>query len=340
MTIKEIQEHEKWDKWILQNAQNGSFLQSWEWGQIVESEGAKVKRISIEKNERIICVAQIIINTTPLGWQYAFCPKGPIFSNNNSADDISNAFINLSKYLKKNEIIFLRFEPGKKITLPEKAQKTLDINPKATAILDLTEDLDVTMSRMKSKTRYNINLSERHGLSISHEKNLNDFLKLSAETAKRNNFRLHNPKHYRAILESNSSYQISATRDNSIIASNVFMRFNNTFTYLYGSSEYNSRNLMAPYLLQWEGIKLAKKLGCARYDFFGIAPLKRSAKIEKNQNDNDGEDYDLTHQYAGVTKFKLGFDGKRVENPGTFDFVFNKNKYLTYKLLRKLRRML
>ena len=86
---------------------------------------------------------------------------------------------------------------------------------------------------------------------------------------------------------------------------------------------------MAPHLLQWEAIKLAKKEGCKYYDLFGIAP--------RINNEGEKHEYDKRHMYAGVTRFKLGFGGMPVEYPGTFDIKIR--RYFLYNLLRKFRRL-
>jgi lipid II:glycine glycyltransferase (peptidoglycan interpeptide bridge formation enzyme) len=111
----------------------------------------------------------------------------------------------------------------------------------------------------------------------------------------------------------------------------VFIGFGNTFTYLYGASDYEFRNLMAPYLLQWEGMEIGNDFGSTWYDFFGVAP-----RI------NEGQEYvyDLKHQYAGVTRFKLGFGGVAHQDPGTYDVVVRPFKYVIYQFVRKLRRLL
>ena len=68
------------------------------------------------------------------------------------------------------------------------------------------------------------------------------------------------------------SLQTTVYCNGEAIATGVFVGFGNTFTYLYGASDYEHRSLMAPYLVQWEGMKMGKKLGYSLYDWFGIAP--------------------------------------------------------------------
>ncbi|MBI1934729.1 peptidoglycan bridge formation glycyltransferase FemA/FemB family protein, partial [Candidatus Peregrinibacteria bacterium] len=43
-----------------------------------------------------------------------------------------------------------------------------------------------------------------------------------------------------------------------------------TGIYYYGASDYASRSLMAPYLLQWEAMRRCRAKGCTRYDLLGI----------------------------------------------------------------------
>jgi lipid II:glycine glycyltransferase (peptidoglycan interpeptide bridge formation enzyme) len=190
---------------------------------------------------------------------------------------------------------------------------------------------------MHQKTRYNIRLAEKKNVKIVSEKNYETFIALMKKTGERDGFRLHEEKHYRAIFDSNFSLQLTAQVDGKDVATAVFVGSGNTFTYLYGASDHEYRALMAPYLLQWEGMKLGKKMGYTKYDFFGIAPPRESRNV--NRESRELYEYDPKHQYAGVTRFKLGFGGSVVEAPGTFDLILQPGKYKVYQLLRKLRRL-
>jgi lipid II:glycine glycyltransferase (peptidoglycan interpeptide bridge formation enzyme) len=109
------------------------------------------------------------------------------------------------------------------------------------------------------------------------------------------------------------------------------------YTYLYGASDHEFRDYMSPLLLQWTAVARAKAAGATQYDFFGIAPPRESRNV--NRESRELYEYDPKHQYAGVTRFKLGFGGSVVEAPGTFDLILQPGKYKVYQLLRKLRRL-
>ena len=74
---------------------------------------------------------------------------------------------------------------------------------------------------------------------------------------------------------------------------------------------------MAPHLLHWKIIKDAKQQGYQCYDFWGIAPTQ-----VKNEQ----------RSWAGLTRFKKGFNGEEINYAGTFDFVYNQFWYKLYNI--------
>ncbi len=339
MKILNIDNQEQWDTWLKNNSQHNSFAQAWAWGDILLAEGKKVERLAVAEGEKVLAQAQIVYSQLPFGWQYAFCPRGPVVVSSIKYQVLS-IYEQFEKYLKGRGCVFFRIEPDTLNTeyLIPNTKKTVDINPSATLILDLKKSEEEILAGMHQKTRYNIHLAEKKDLKIKNEKparttdivqsggNLEVFWDLMSKTGSRDKFSLHHKKHYEKVLESPMVFQLTAYEKEVSIAVAVFAKFGNTFTYLYGASDYAHRDLMAPYLLQWQGIKMGKSFGCERYDFFGVAPV------------TDGN-YDLKHQYAGVTRFKLGFGGIPFQAPGTFDVVIDNNKYKLYNFLRKLRRL-
>ena len=337
MKIVEIKDKNKYNNFIKQQ-KHSQFLQSWEWGKIQEKFGFSIYKVGVEKNNELIAVALLIKKKLFFNKYYFSCPYGPIYNNNEIFLELLNE---IKKIAKKEKVIFLRAEPVDKI---KNSIKTIDIQPKKTLVLNLTKPEDELLKKMKQKTRYNIKLAEKKGIKIVVEtknfssKNLasqnpasknptSDFEKfweIMQTTSKRNKFRLHPKNYYKQMLsaggdEENNDLKIKlflAKYNNKIIAVDIVCFFGNTATYLHGASLNEFRKVMAPNLLQWHVIKLAKAQGYKYYDFYGIDEQK----------------------WQGVTKFKKGFGGEEIVYPGTYDLVYNKFLYNIYTLLRKIKR--
>ncbi len=349
MEVKKIQNNDSWDEWLVENSCFSSFSQSSRWGKILENEGKKVERLAVLDGEEIKAECQVVYSDLFFGLKYAFCPKGPVFIDGD--DEKTEVLRTLSDYFIEKKCIFLRIEPKEQIQASDfKFIFSKDINPKSTLVLDISKNEEEILQNMHSKTRYNIGLSERKGVVVKKEKDFDKFFNLMQETGQRDGFRLHDKKHYKEILEFDLSYQLNAYKDDGVVATGVFIGFGDTFTYLYGASDYEYRKLMAPNLLQWGAIKFGKELGYKYYDFFGIAPCvnchpdfschpEPSCHPERSEGSKKEFEYNKDHQYAGVTRFKLGFGGEYKEDAGTVDIILNNKKYLFYKFLRKVRRM-
>ena len=107
-----------------------------------------------------------------------------------------------------------------------------------------------------------------------------------------------------------------------ILAGMILTIFSDTTTYLHGGSASRLREAMAPYLLHWEAIKLAKSLGCSYYDFGGVTSGSAHPSWE------------------GITRFKKSFGGYEVSYPGTYDLVYSPIWYNVYKNARSLKKIL
>ncbi|MFA5128131.1 MAG: peptidoglycan bridge formation glycyltransferase FemA/FemB family protein [Patescibacteria group bacterium] len=324
------------NSWLKEDAEDAPFNQSYEWEEILSREGKEIERLAILDNETPVAEALVEYHRLPFGWRYAFCARGPVFKKNVECRMLNEAYRLIAEYLKIKKCIFLRFEPANTINDPHTKFSILhsvDINPRATFVLDLRQTPEDLLNKMHPKTRYNIHLAERKGLVVKDDKDADLFMRLMRETAKRDKFRLHVDRHYHEIIFSPMSRQLTVYYQATPIASAVFTGFGDTFTYLFGASDYNYRSLMAPYLIQWEGIKTGQRSGYRFYDFFGVAP-----KVEKASGEE--YEYNAKHQYAGVSRFKQGFGGEYREQPGTFDLIISPRKYKLYKLLRALRRLL
>lgn len=197
-----------------------------------------------------------------------------------------------------------------------------NILPSDTIFIDLKKDLSQLQKEMKPKTRYNINLSTRKGLTV-RKAELNEFstwYKLYSETCKRNGIYLHDVGYFQAVLSTkltNSSANVElliAEFDNEPLAAMFLVHSGKRATYLYGASSSVKRNFMATYALQWEAIKRAKERGCTEYDMFGISSKPEPA-----------------HPLYGLYRFKRGFGGRIFHRMGCWDYPLNKELYERYR---------
>ncbi|MBI2448255.1 peptidoglycan bridge formation glycyltransferase FemA/FemB family protein [Candidatus Microgenomates bacterium] len=293
-----------------------NLLQSKRWAEFQKALGREVFWIED---------ALLIKNNLPKNKCYLFCPWGP--------EKLNQDFLFKAKLLaKKEKAIFIRVEPRagfKTKGLGYRIKKTKDIHPKNTLVLDLTQGEEELLKNLKQKTRYNINLAAKKGVKIettTNPEHIKVFYKIIEQTNKRDHVRSHSKDYYKKMLESLGDDGILrlylARYNNQYIAGNLIAFYGNTATYLHGASSDSERNVMAPYLLQWQAIKDAKEYGCQYYDFFGIAP-------------NDS----VRHPWAGITRFKKGFGGTQINFPGTYDVVISGGWYMMYKIFRTLNRL-
>jgi lipid II:glycine glycyltransferase (peptidoglycan interpeptide bridge formation enzyme) len=305
MTIKKVNDREQWEKFITKNAPiSGAFLNMWGRGD----------SIGFFDGDELVGIASLSKKKLPFNLAYILIERGPILKTGVLEADalrlLSLEFCNVA---------FIRFEPLSNI--PPLVNKTIHVSPEETLVLNLSKTEERLLSEMHPKTRYNIRLAERKGVSV-RELGVDEFdlaWKIFQETSSRDAFRLHSKTHYKKWLDRGARL-VGAFYDGNLIAVNMMFDYAGTRTYLHGASSSSHREVMAPHALQWHEIVGAKKLGLVRYDFWGIS--------ENNP------------AWAGITRFKLGFGGERFCYPGTFDLVLDRKKYAFYMLARKLWRLI
>ncbi|MDD5071348.1 MAG: peptidoglycan bridge formation glycyltransferase FemA/FemB family protein [Patescibacteria group bacterium] len=346
MEIIEIKDKDKLDGFAA-GQKHSQFLQSFLWGEFQKKVAGEVFRLGVGEDQDLAAAATIVKKFLPMGKSYFYCPRGPVIekfripnsefrtnSNNqippaspseagraNSKQVVELLFYEIRELARKEGAMFLRFEPEVECKLENwEIEKTLDVQPSRTLTLDLMKAENELLEDMRPKTRYNIRLAEKKKIKVEESgiESFDKFWELMGQTSDRDNFRLHGIDYYKEMLKFGRDFIkiFFARHKGEPISTGIFSFFGNTATYMHGASSNASRNLMAPYALQWEVIKLAKKMGYKYYDFFGIDEKK----------------------WPGVTRFKKGFGGQEMNYPGTFDLIFDSGWYSVYKMVRKVRR--
>lgn len=327
MNLHEITDR---DEWALIDQPKGKveFLQSYEWCEFQIGAGRGVIRLVSSSGD---CI-QGFVHSVGFGWKYAYFPRIRLSES---------TLIDLIEFLKTKNIFFVRFETVNEINFNDAkfaSIKVVRINnrqPRVTLLLDLKKNNEEILVNMHPKTRYNIHLAEKKGVEVKEEKNVDVFWELNKDTTGRDVFKSHDKEYYKQMLDLDMAHQFVAYYNGKPVASNIYINYNGVFIYLHGASSNVHRNVMAPYLLQWEGIKLAKKLGCTEYDFWGISPIEESNG--KGQVCYNNFCWNELHPWSGVTRFKVGFGGSVKNYPEAVEVVMDRKKYKLFNLAKKLK---
>ncbi|MEI6835480.1 MAG: peptidoglycan bridge formation glycyltransferase FemA/FemB family protein [Candidatus Falkowbacteria bacterium] len=296
------------------------FLASLEWAEILKTEGAKVETLGVyNDNQELVAVFNLIYQRLSV----VYSPRGPVFNRGLSQGEQVEILQFLITYLRNKKIIFWRVEPREILPPGLSFKKVKNLQPQKTLMLNLEVSETELLNSFHPKTRYNIKLADKKGVVIREGVNatdFEDFWSLMGETGRRDAFKIHNKNHYLKLATAKPEFikLLLAQVNHQTVAAGLFAFYGNKVTYLHGASSYQNRQLMAPYLLQWTLIKMARASHYKYYDFYGVDGLK----------------------WPGVTRFKLGFSGFSVSYAGTYDLILNPIKYYLYNLLKKVKRFL
>jgi len=337
MQIIQVSENLKqhWDSFVKTNAADGGLLQSWAWGDFQKSLDNKIFRLAlINGGGQIQAVLLIIKHELPFEYNYLYCPRGPII-NILEVEHLNSLFAEIKSIAQEEKSFMVRVDPPwvlgneKRILDVDFRKSDYEVQPKCNFIIDITSDQQDILGQMKQKTRYNIGLAKKKGVTVRISDNIVDlesFWQLTKQTAKRDGFSSHHKEHYKKmfeILKEDGTMKLFlAEYDHKIIAANLVSFFGQVGTYLHGASSDMYRETMAPYLLQWEAINEARILGCQYYDFGGV--------------DIDGK---YGNKWHGITRFKTGFaeEVKPKEYIGGFELIFNPIIFATYKFIKQIK---
>lgn len=306
-------------------------LQAWEWGEARKATGIDVIRLGEFDGTELKNVYQITLHPLPkLSYRIGYLPRSTM---------PSQAVLDfLYDYGTKYNILFFKIEPYVKKDESGKLNELMDrikpsphpLFPAWTQMLDISPSEEDLLKNMHQKTRYNIRLAERKGVTVkevSNEKGFETFNKLYFETTKRQKYFGHTPQYHEIIwehLQKSMAHILIAYYEDKPLAAYELFNFNGVFYYPYGGSSNEHRNVMATNLLMWEAIRLGKRLGAKTFDMWGSTPPTYS------QNDS----------WAGFTRFKEGYGTNFVEMVGSYELVVKPFYYQLYNIAHKLRKIL
>ncbi|HXQ34120.1 MAG TPA: peptidoglycan bridge formation glycyltransferase FemA/FemB family protein [Anaerolineales bacterium] len=307
-----------WNQFLAQHP-NSHLLQAAEWGELKSAFGWKAVRM-ITNNTGV----QILFRKLPLGFTIGYIPK---------ANFEGSLWTEIDSVSKHNRTIFLKWEPDFWDDSPLPVEQGLgmrvsphNIQPPRTIIVDIKDSEEEILARMKQKTRYNIRLAEKKGVTVRAWDDIESFHKMMLITGGRDNFGVHNLEYYRRAYEllqpKGMGELLVAEYDGKSLAALFVARNGNRAYYLYGASTDEERNRMPTYLLQWEAMKWAKARGCEEYDLWGV-PDEDETMLETNfETRHDG--------LWGVYRFKRGFGGELKRAVQALDRVYNPLLYWAY----------
>lgn len=289
-------------------------LQSREWGEFRKLTGVRVVREDS---------MQITIHPIPhTPWTIGYYPKGAIPTQEQVRI--------LAKIAAENKCIFIKLEPSVEGKWKPIAGFVAGrpLFTRYNFVLDVTASETELLANFKQKTRYNIRVAEKKGVTVEVDNSQAAFakyLELTQETAKRQGFYAHSPDYHRKMWDvlypAGIAQLLVAKYEGKIITTWVLFKYGDTLYYPYGASTREHREVMANNLVMWEAIKLAKSWGLKYLDMWGAL----------------GPDPDPKDPWYGFHTFKSGYGARHVEYVGTWDYVARPLLYRIYRVVESMR---
>jgi peptidoglycan pentaglycine glycine transferase (the first glycine) len=345
----------EWDRFVASHP-NGHVLQTSVWGELKSAYGWRAERLALRDGERLLAGAQILYRRLPLGLQIAYVPKGPVvdFADRELCLALFDALHRRCHPDRPprgaRRTILLKVEPD---LYPGDGADEVDetapftwaaygfqpgaqtIQPRRTILIDLAADDQALLQRMKSKTRYNIRLAERKGVTVrdgAHE-DIHVFTRLMAVTGERNEFGVHTPDYYERayalFAPAGMARLFMAICEGRPVAGLMAFVCGHKAWYMYGASGDEHRDRMPNYALQWAAMRWARERGCRTYDLYGVPDEDEETLEAHFVGRSDG--------LWGVYRFKRGFGGQLVRSVGAYDAVYDKPLYWLYHQALRVR---
>jgi len=311
MERREIDHPEAWNR-IVAELPLTSALQSWGWGEVKRTSGWKPVRLALYDGGAPVAAAQLLERRLAGPLRMAYAPRGPALAE---AKLLPRAAQQLAR--AAGAALYLQLEPPLALEEPYDAPAYAGLRPAATIqpeysiLVDLAAGEEEVLARMKSKTRYNIRLAARKGVTARivrpHDEDaaaaFEAFWALFTETNRRAKLLQHSRGYYETVFRAmeqpeGAAFISLAEYQGKPLAAGLFVAFAGRVDYLYGGSSREHKNVMAPYAMHWAAMRWGIEHDHRVYDLWGVPRMLTPE----------------SHAY-GIHRFKEGFGGRRVRFP-------------------------
>jgi len=330
--VKIFEEEKEWQNFLDENNYL-SFLQDWEYGEIEKNLGRLVLRLGFFHKNKLVGLAQIIGYKRKLA-NGLVIHHGPVIKEEFLETGIQ-ALINFLKekgYSKKYD--FLRINSclaneEKYLKIFKKMKFKLAPTYAVSEnffIKELKGDEEMLKEMKKNHRQLVLDSLKKPFLEIEKTKELDKleiFWQLYQDLYRRKNF-VPYPKNFifeefKIFAQKNKALLFLGKVENKYYSAALII-FSHQIAFYHHSASLPIKEPLN-YKIQWEVMQEAKKMGCRYYNFWGLAK-----KMEPS------------HPWYGLSLFKIGFGGRRIDFLPALDFVFKPKYYLLYfyeKIKRK-----
>jgi peptidoglycan pentaglycine glycine transferase (the first glycine) len=319
-----------WDEFVQAHPQ-AHILQTSAWGRLKSDYGWQAETVQAGPAGALVLFRRV------RGLTLAYVPRGPV-ADWADRPQLAALVAAIDAVCRRRGVFCLKWEPD----LPDDpgcAQTLRDlgfrpssqtVQPRRSLVVDLAGSEAEILGRMKQKTRYNIGLAGKKGVTAqpaAGEAGLQCFTQLMTTTGARDGFGVHAPGYYRRAYElfhsSGQCELILALYQGEPLAGVMVFVHGADAWYFYGASSDRERNRMAPYLAQWEAMRWARARSARSYDLWGVPDADEAALEAGFETRHDG--------LWGVYRFKRGFGGRLVRTMGAWDRVYDRLLYAGYQ---------
>lgn len=273
---------------FFENSEYASYYQSFEWAEIKKNHW-KSEYVYVEENGKILGAMLILIRTMGKFFTMMYAARGPI-ADLEDTKLILDLVEEAKPLAKKYKAFVLKMAPEipyseeiesnlrnsglkvksefKNILAPMQTGKNMILH------IDGKTEEEI-MSGYSSKTRYNIRLASKKGVTVrysSNEEDIKTFYELMKVTGERDKIAVRDYDYYKKIVDiyKDKARIYIAEHEGEPLAAALAINYGRKVTYFYGASSNNKRNLMPTYLMQQTMIEWAIETNCKDYDFGGV----------------------------------------------------------------------
>jgi lipid II:glycine glycyltransferase (peptidoglycan interpeptide bridge formation enzyme) len=327
-----------WDDFVA-GTPGGHHVQTTHWARVKALADWHAERVIMTRNGRIAGGGQMLVHHVPLLGSVGYVPKGPLFGPDEAAlrPQLIRALVSTASSLSVRHLTIQPPNNGHCLTplLTEMGfrptPKVLPFAPSVSLLIDLHQEIDDIMAQFGSRTRYNVRLGLRKGVTVREgsEDDLDTYYRMLRATAERQGFITYPEVYYRGMWRALHPHGFLrlflAEYEGEVVSGQLLVPFRTSVTNKLSVWSGRHGSKRPNEVLQWHAIQWSHAQGFRYYDFEGI-DVRAVEAAEQNAPIPAG-------LKQTVTSFKLGFGGIPVRFPAPQSSATNRIVTLGYESL-------